>query len=185
MPTRICDIAKKYGFENKQILDKARSLGIAAAKVPSSPIDKISAQWLEGELLKDHPEIAAKFAAPSVMVKPKAPNDEVIRIFNPTPLKPATQTTDDSLNSNSTLRFEIRMSGSWSPAFMRQLQSGGISVEVVLVSEQDQTEKIRLNLIPNAVQEIDAGPKRIILDEKTKTILMRAYGAASANKMGE
>ena len=63
MPVRIYDIAKKYGLENKQILEKAKSLGIAAAKVPSSSLDKISAEWLEGELLKDFPDIAAKFAA--------------------------------------------------------------------------------------------------------------------------
>ncbi|MGO8764516.1 MAG: translation initiation factor IF-2 [Limisphaerales bacterium] len=71
MPVRIYDIAKKYGLESKQILTKARSLGIAAAKVPSSSLDKISAEWLEGELLKDHPDIVARRAAP-VETKPVA-----------------------------------------------------------------------------------------------------------------
>ena len=36
MPVRIYDIAKKLGLENKEILTKAKELGIAAAKVPSS-----------------------------------------------------------------------------------------------------------------------------------------------------
>jgi translation initiation factor IF-2 len=89
MPVRIYDIAKKYGFENKQILEKAKSLGIAAAKVPSSSLDKISAEWLEGELLKDYPEIAAKFAAPKVEEKPKpAPVDEGIKIISAPPPPP-------------------------------------------------------------------------------------------------
>ncbi len=89
MPVRIYDIAKKYGFENKQILEKAKALGIAAAKVPSSSLDKISAEWLEGELLKDYPEIAAKFAAPKVEEKPKpAPVDDEIKIISAPPPPP-------------------------------------------------------------------------------------------------
>jgi translation initiation factor IF-2 len=89
MPVRIYDIAKKYGFENKQILEKAKSLGIAAAKVPSSSLDKISAGWLEEELLKDYPDIAAKFAAPKVEEKPKpAPVDDEIKIISAPPPPP-------------------------------------------------------------------------------------------------
>ena len=83
---------KKLGLENKTILAKAKSLGIAAAKVPSSSLDKISAQFLEEELFKEHPEIAAKFAAPPVVEKPKAaPVEEKIVIITapPTPeIKP-------------------------------------------------------------------------------------------------
>ncbi len=95
MPVRIYDIAKKYGFENKQILEKAKSLGIAAAKVPSSSLDKISAGWLEEELLKDHPEIAAKFAAPKVEEKPKpAPVDDEIKIISAPPPPPPAPTPE-------------------------------------------------------------------------------------------
>src|SRR5260370_31399046 len=89
MPVRIYDIAKKYGLENKEILTKAKSLGIAAAKVPSSSLDKISAEWLEGELLKDHPDIAAKQAAPPVVEKPKLPPvEEKIQIISAPPPPP-------------------------------------------------------------------------------------------------
>ena len=69
MPVRIYDIAKKYGFENKQILEKAKAMGIAAAKIPSSSLDKISAEWLEEELIKTYPEVAAKLAP--IEVKPQ------------------------------------------------------------------------------------------------------------------
>ena len=55
MPVRIYDISKKLGLENKEIIAKARSLGIAAAKVPSSSLDKISAEYLEEQLCIDHP----------------------------------------------------------------------------------------------------------------------------------
>jgi translation initiation factor IF-2 len=91
MPVRIYDIAKKYGFENKQILEKAKSLGITAAKVPSSSLDKISAEYLEVELLKDYPDVAAKFAAPKVEEKPKPPpvDDEIKIISAPPPPPPA------------------------------------------------------------------------------------------------
>ena len=59
MPVRIYDISKKLGLENKEIIAKAKSLGIAAAKVASSSLDKISAEWLEEELIKAYPEVAA------------------------------------------------------------------------------------------------------------------------------
>ena len=62
MPVRIYDISKKLGLENKEIISKAKALGIAAAKVPSSSLDKISAEWLEEELIKEFPEIAARLA---------------------------------------------------------------------------------------------------------------------------
>src|ERR1700677_2827535 len=89
MPVRIYDIAKKFGLESKEILTKAKSLGIAAAKVPSSSLDKISAEWLEGELLKDYPDIAAKYATPKVEEKPKpAPVEEEIKIISAPPPPP-------------------------------------------------------------------------------------------------
>src|SRR5436853_4366242 len=50
MPVRIYDIAKKLGIENKEVLAKAKELGIAAAKVPSSSLDKITAEFLEQQL---------------------------------------------------------------------------------------------------------------------------------------
>jgi translation initiation factor IF-2 len=87
MPVRIYDISKKLGLENKVILAKAKTLGIAAAKVPSSSLDKISAEWLEGELVKDHPEIAAKVAPAPVVQKPKPPpvEEKIVIITAPPP----------------------------------------------------------------------------------------------------
>src|SRR5580698_9911279 len=71
MPVRIYDIAKKLGLENKEVLAKAKELGISAAKVPSSSLDKITAQYLEDELAKEHPQAGA--APPVAPVAPVAP----------------------------------------------------------------------------------------------------------------
>jgi translation initiation factor IF-2 len=89
MPVRIYDIAKKFGLESKEILVKAKALGIAAAKVPSSSLDKISAEWLEGEILKDRPDVAARLAAPVVVEPPKPPPvEEKIVIIKAAPPEP-------------------------------------------------------------------------------------------------
>ncbi len=50
MPVRVYDIAKKFGIESKAVIAKAKELGITAAKVASSSIDKISAEELERHL---------------------------------------------------------------------------------------------------------------------------------------
>ncbi len=89
MPVRIYDIAKKLGLESKEILTKAKVLGITAAKVPSSSLDKISAEWLEEEILKANPALAAKLNPKPVEVAPKpAPVEEKIVIISAPPPPP-------------------------------------------------------------------------------------------------
>ena len=83
MPVRIYDISQKLGLENKDILSKAKSLGIASAKVPSSSLDKISAEWLEEELLKEHPEIVARLAPKPVT--PVIADESKIRVISAPP----------------------------------------------------------------------------------------------------
>ena len=62
MPVRIYDISKKLGLENKEVLSKAKELGIAAARVASSSLDKITAEYLEQQLILAYPERAAALA---------------------------------------------------------------------------------------------------------------------------
>ncbi len=97
MPVRIYDISKKLGLENKVILAKAKAMGIAAAKVPSSSLDKITAEDLENHLLADYPEIAAKFAAPPVVEPPKPPpvEEKVIFITAPPPEPPKPEVKEE------------------------------------------------------------------------------------------
>jgi len=76
MPVRIYELARKLGIENKVIIAKAKELGIPGAKVPSSSLDKITAEYLENELsgLKKTEEKEPKApAAPEPIVIVKAP----------------------------------------------------------------------------------------------------------------
>src|SRR5438128_9485895 len=75
MPVRIYDIAKKLGIESKEVLAKAKSLGITAAKVPSSSLDKITAEFLELEL--------GGKAAPAPAPVPPAPPEPIIFVSPP------------------------------------------------------------------------------------------------------
>src|SRR5438552_416001 len=90
MPVRIYDIAKKLGIESKEVLARAKALGIAAAKVPSSSLDKITAEYLEQELGGVRP--------PPVTAEPAAPQppSEPVIIVAPPPEAPAVaaQTTE-------------------------------------------------------------------------------------------
>ncbi|MCX6927716.1 MAG: AAA family ATPase [Verrucomicrobia bacterium] len=58
MPIRLYEIAKKLGIDNKQVLAKARALGITAARVASSSLDRITSEYLESQL---RDELAAAF----------------------------------------------------------------------------------------------------------------------------
>src|SRR5438046_4470086 len=72
MPVRIYDIAKKLGIESKEVLAKAKELGITAAKVPSSSLDKITAEYLEEQ-----------FGAPKAAAPPPAVAEPIIVIKAP------------------------------------------------------------------------------------------------------
>ena len=53
MPVRIYDIAKNLGIKSKDVLEKAEKLGIQNARVASSSLDKITAEFLELEIAKE------------------------------------------------------------------------------------------------------------------------------------
>ena len=72
MPVRIYDLAKKLGLDSKSVLAKAKDLGIATAKVPSSSLDKITAEYLE-EQLRPMAKIEVPAAAPEPVVETPAP----------------------------------------------------------------------------------------------------------------
>ena len=88
MPVRVYDIAKKLGLENKEILAKAKEMGIAAAKVPSSSLDKISAEWLEEEIIKTNPAVAARMVPKPAEEKPKPVVEEPILVIHALPPPP-------------------------------------------------------------------------------------------------
>ena len=53
MPVRIYEIAKNLGVQSKEVLAKAKELNFSNAKVASSSLDKITAEYLEEQLSKD------------------------------------------------------------------------------------------------------------------------------------
>jgi translation initiation factor IF-2 len=79
MPVRIYDIAKKLGVESKEVLAKAKELGITGARVPSSSLDKITAAYLEEQLAGLRP---APVEPPPA---PPAPEPVVILTAPPAP----------------------------------------------------------------------------------------------------
>src|SRR3984957_5965783 len=89
MPVRIYDISKKLGLENKDVLAKAKELGISAAKVPSSSLDKITAEYLENELTGGRPVAAtppAPPAEPEKIILVTAPPPKPEPIVEPPPM---------------------------------------------------------------------------------------------------
>ncbi|MCF7764560.1 MAG: translation initiation factor IF-2 [Verrucomicrobia bacterium] len=80
MPVRIYDIAKKLGIESKAVIAKAKELGIAAAKVPSSSLDKITAEYLEqqigGPLAAAPTPLAAKIEPEPIIILTPPPVEE-------------------------------------------------------------------------------------------------------------
>jgi translation initiation factor IF-2 len=77
MPVRIYDIAKRLGIESKDVLLKAKELGIAAARVPSSSLDKITAEYLE-----------EKLGGAKVVEAPAPPPSQPIVVVGETPTAP-------------------------------------------------------------------------------------------------
>jgi translation initiation factor IF-2 len=91
MPVRIYDISKKLGLENKEVLSKAKELGITAARVASSSLDKITAEYLEEQLRILHPAPVSPEAPPvTPPPPPPAPVEQTITIVSaPEPEPPA------------------------------------------------------------------------------------------------
>jgi translation initiation factor IF-2 len=79
MPVRIYDISKQLGLENKDVLTKAKELGIAAARVPSSSLDKITAEYLIHELT------GGKGVATAAPPAPPAEPEKIILVTAPPP----------------------------------------------------------------------------------------------------
>src|ERR1700761_7400551 len=70
MPVRIYDLAKKLGVESKIVLAKAKELNIATAKVPSSSLDKITAEFLEQQVAASLPHADSAAPPPPVLSTP-------------------------------------------------------------------------------------------------------------------
>src|SRR5690348_11079694 len=83
MPVRIYDISKKLGLENKEVLSKAKELGIAAARVASSSLDKITAEYLEQQLVQAYPDRITAQTTPATAPVPAVEPEKITVITAP------------------------------------------------------------------------------------------------------
>ncbi|MCS1407122.1 MAG: Translation initiation factor IF-2 [Verrucomicrobia subdivision 3 bacterium] len=90
MPVRIYDIAKKLGITNKEVIARAKDLGITNARVPSSSLDKITAEYLEQQ-------IAGPPESEVVSATAETPADEGIVIVTAPEEEPAAETSAETV----------------------------------------------------------------------------------------
>ena len=76
MPVRIYEIAKNLGVQSKDVLAKAKDLNITNAKVASSSLDKITAEYLEEQLAKDLKPAESEASAETETTTETAPAEE-------------------------------------------------------------------------------------------------------------
>src|SRR6266566_3443575 len=106
MPVRIYDISKKLGLENKAVLAKAKELGIAAARVASSSLDKITAEYLEQQIIQEHPHLAAHSVAPSALA-PASTHEAIAVVTAPPPeAEPVQQQESGTATATALLELE-------------------------------------------------------------------------------
>jgi translation initiation factor IF-2 len=102
MPVRIYDISKKLGLENKEVISKAKALGISV-RVASSSLDKITAEYLEQQLLLDHPP---KVAPPAVPEPAPVATAETVTFVAPPPVTAETFEKETPATETATALLE-------------------------------------------------------------------------------
>src|SRR5882672_5598547 len=114
MPVRIYDIAKKLGLENKEVLAKAKELGITAGKVPSSSLDKITAEFLEEQLAAG----IKKTQPPAPLPPPFLPTPIIIvsqPVVEPIPIEPTPAPAETIAPLSGTLEVNAGVSAPLEP----------------------------------------------------------------------
>jgi cold shock CspA family protein len=166
MPTRVYDIAVKLGLENKQVLAKAKELGIAAARVASSSLDKITAEYLEDALRAGVPKVAAG-QTPETVTQTQAP-------------QPSPVAANGQLGRSTGIVIQT------SDLAVQDLLERVLSGEVPFTIEfsREGLPELRARLVPveppptpDGRAKADALP-RADLDERTKDLFRAAYYSA-------
>src|SRR6266850_1917186 len=107
MPVRIYDISKRLGLDNKEVLSRAKELGIAAARVASSSLDKITAEYLEDQLRKEHPEIAAVPLAQPPAPPPTTNEPNLLVTAQPPAAEPEVSTVAPEIEGETQASAEV------------------------------------------------------------------------------
>ncbi len=146
MPVRIYDIAKKLGITNKEVLARAKEMGILNARVASSTLDKITAEYLEerigGALKARTVEPAAETPADKGIVIVTAPPEE----------KPAEETAEKEASTDSSKQpsgaevpadaLPSAADEEASPSKEDQSESDEAEADSAFEGEEDSTEKL-------------------------------------------
>jgi cold shock CspA family protein len=170
MPVRIYDISMKLGLANNDILAKARALNITAAKVPSSSLDIISAQYLEEELIKDRPELASRLAPkPAEVPRPSVEEQKIVlNSAPPPPQKP---------------QITITVTGVELSRLVDQIKNGEVEFRLN-VADSGHNDRFGVCIVQDTDETpVQLKPKsdlttRIEIDERTKDLLRAAYYSA-------
>src|SRR5580765_8071428 len=129
MPVRIYDISKKLGLENKEVLSKAKELGIAAARVASSSLDKITAEYLEQQLILAHPGRAP--VAPAESTPVAQPVETVTAVTTVQIEAPPTKAPEVLTNAHSAVVVKEPLPEAPPPAPVVEIPAPTISPEPV------------------------------------------------------
>jgi len=166
MPVRIYDISKKLGMENKQVLAKAKELGIARARVASDSLDKITAEYLEDQIKATHP----RFIVPPT---PPPPDAAQVPQPNPSPVQPI-------LNQAKAPGITVRTISTEIHGLVERILSGEIPF-VLEISRDEGYPPLRAKLVaevPPVTLAQRPKPEPIPhaeLDEHAKDLLKAAY----------
>jgi cold shock CspA family protein len=167
MPVRIYDIALKLGLENKQVLAKAKELGILQARVASSVLDKITGEYLEEQLRTSPP--------------PPPPN--------PSP-PPVATSPEPSQPQPKAAGITIRVTGPEIHRLVERIFSGELSLTIE-IAQDEGSPAIRANLVSEHIPTTPAfkpkldPPPRAELSDQTKRIFLGAYYIASSASKDE
>jgi len=177
MPVRVYDIAKKLGVESKDVIAKAKELGISAARAPSSMLDKITAEFLESHLI-----VAGSSASQATDGANESQLQPPLLADNTSPPKSEVLSLQLSTTDNEVLRV------------FKRIQEGVLSLQVrVFLASHDaaaeaQSEEFTFRLTSSETTS-DPGSAPIAshgtdssrrdLDPRPKKLLLAAYRAAS------
>ena len=146
MPVRIYDIAKKLGITNKEVLARAKEIGIPNARVASSTLDKITAEYLEER-------ISGSLKAKTVEPATEPPADKgIVIVTAPPEEKPAEEAAEKEALTDSSKPpsgAEVPADALPSAADEKashpkedQPESGDAETDFAVEGEEDSTEKL-------------------------------------------
>ena len=146
MPVRIYDIAKKLGITNKEVLARAKEIGIANARVASSTLDKITAEYLEER-------IGGALKARTIEPAAEPPADKgIVIVTAPPEEKPAEETAEKEASTDSSEpppgaevpadALPLAADEEASPPKEEQMESDEAEADSDFEGEEDSTEKL-------------------------------------------